>query len=193
MGAIRGRGMSTCYLSAEAIRNLESVIGNRQSACYNPSLMNSRLIIREIDLFRDLPDAQAARLGISARTETIRRGDVIYRDGDPADRLFAVLSGVVEIGRPSRGGRFVRLARLERGEVFGALGLLDGGRRSGTALAAVVPETHLASWTAPELEKIIAEDPAFGQVLLRMIVARLAGRLRAASDAVFTLLQAMPR
>ena len=133
MGATRGRGISIYLLSAGPLRNLESGIGNPESSCYNPSLMNARLIIREIDIFRDLTEAQAARLANSARTETIRRGDLIYRDGDPADRLYAVLSGVVEIGRPGRGGRFVRLARLERGEVFGALGLLDGGRRAGTA------------------------------------------------------------
>ena len=155
--------------------------------------MNARLNVREVELFRNLTEAQAARLAGAALTQTIRRGDVIYRDGDPADRLHAILSGVVEIGRPGRGGRFVRLARLERGEVFGALGLLDGGKRAGTAQAAVVPETHLVSWEAPALEKIIAEDPDFGRVLLRMLVARLAGRLRAASDAVFTLLQALPR
>jgi glutaminase len=155
--------------------------------------MTARPFIRDVELFRDLTDAQVARLADSARAETARKGEVIYRDGDPADRLYAIHSGVVEIGRTGRGGRFVRLARLERGEAFGALGLLDGGTRVGTALAAVVPETRLVSWDAAALEKIIAEDPALGQILLRVIAARLAGRLRAASDAVFTLLQALPR
>ncbi|HKS17013.1 MAG TPA: cyclic nucleotide-binding domain-containing protein [Planctomycetota bacterium] len=152
--------------------------------------MTPRSFLRDVDLFRDLPDGHLDRLAAVARPVTARRGETITRDTDPPDRLFAVMSGVVEVGRTARDGSFVRLARVERGEVFGALGSVG---RSGTAVAAIVPETQLLAWDAAGLKKLMAEDPALGRSLLDALVARLSARLHSASEAVFTLLQAMGR
>lgn len=152
--------------------------------------MTPRTVLRDVDLFRDFAEPHLERLAAAGRPAVVRRGETIYREGDGAERLFAVLSGVVDVGRTGKDGRFVRLARLERGEVFGAFG---GGGRGGAAVAAIVPETHLVSWDAADLQALMTGDPAFGLVFLRALVARLSGRLQSASEAVFTLLQAMAR
>ena len=150
-----------------------------------------RPLLRDVDLFRDLSEAHLERLAAAARPSTVRRGESIFREGDGANRLYAVLSGIVDVGRTGRDGRFMRLARLERGEVFGALG--QAGSRGGAAVAAIVPETHLVSWDPAELQSLMSADPAFGLAFLRALVARLSGRLQSASEAVYTLLQAMAR
>jgi len=155
--------------------------------------MTSRAVLRDIDMFRDLSDAHLDRVATAAKAVTVRRGETITREGEVADRLFAVLSGVVEVGRTTRDGRFIRLARLERGEVFEALRVAGAGGRAGTTVAAIVPETHLLAWDAAVLRAMMAEDPALGQALLRALVGRLSVRLHSASEAVFTLLQAMTR
>lgn len=152
--------------------------------------MTPRPLLKDVDLFRDFADAHLERLAASAKAATVRRGECVYREGDGGDRLYAVLSGVVDVGRTGKDGKFVRLARLERGEVFGALG---PGARGGAAVAAIVPETHLVSWEAADLQSLASTDPAFSLVFHRALVARLSGRLQAASEAVFTLLQAMAR
>jgi CRP/FNR family transcriptional regulator len=153
--------------------------------------MNPRSTLKDVDLFRDLADAHLERLAAAARPLTVRRGETICREGEGADRLYAVLSGVVDVGRTGRDGRFVRLARLERGEVFGALG--PAGSRGGAAVAAIVPETHLVSWDPAALQSLMSADPVLGLAFMRALVARLSGRLQSASEAVFTLLQAMAR
>jgi CRP-like cAMP-binding protein len=154
--------------------------------------MIPRQTLRDIDLFRDLSDAHLDVLAAAARPWKLLRGEPVFREGEGADRLYAVLSGVVEVGKSARDGRFVRLARLERGEVFGALDPA-GTRPRGAAVAAIAPETHLISWDPEDLRSLMTQDPAFGLVFLRSLVGRLSGRLQSASEAVFTLLQAMAR
>jgi CRP-like cAMP-binding protein len=153
--------------------------------------MIPRPVLRDIELFRDLPDGPLERLAASAQPATVRRGEAIFREPGGAGRLYAVLSGVVDVGRSGRDGRFVRLARLERGEVFGVLDPAGARPGSGAAVAAIAPETHLASWDPADLRALINQDPEFGLAFLRALVARLSGRLSSASEAVYTLLQAM--
>src|SRR5687767_14430299 len=93
--------------------------------------------------------------------------DIVFREGDGAERLYAVLSGVVDIGRTGRDGRFVRLARLERGEVFGALDPAGPRHKGSFAVAAIAPETHLVSWDPGELHALMSSDPEFGLVFMR--------------------------
>jgi CRP-like cAMP-binding protein len=155
--------------------------------------MIQRPVLRDIDLFRELPDGQLEKLAAAAQPSTAHRGETIFREGEGAGRLYAVLSGVVDIGRSGRDGRFVRLARLERGEVFGVLDPAGARARGGSAVAAIAPETHLVSWDPADLRSLMNQDPAFGLSFLRALVARLSGRLQSASEAVFTLLQAMAR
>ena len=151
--------------------------------------MIPRSQLRDIDLFRDFSEAHLDQLAMAATPSTLKRGEAVYRDGE-SGRLHAVVSGVVEIGRAGKDGKFVRLARLEKGEVFGAL---DGRPGAGSAVAAVVPETHLLAWESKALNEIMSEDAEFCLAFHRALVARLSGRLQTASAAVFTLLQAMAR
>ena len=61
-------------------------------------------------------------------------GDVIFREGDPSDVAFVVLSGRVELSAAGESGP-VRLAMLKTGDLFGEVGILHGGVRSATATA----------------------------------------------------------
>jgi CRP-like cAMP-binding protein len=128
-------------------------------------------LLRDVELFRDLAPAELAKILPLAREETYRKDDVVFRERDAADKLYVVLSGVVEIGRAGRDARPVRLVRLERGEAFGEMGLFDGGARSATAVAALVPETRVASFAAA--------------------ARKLSMRLRATGDALFSVLRTL--
>jgi CRP/FNR family cyclic AMP-dependent transcriptional regulator len=150
-------------------------------------------VLRDIELFRDFGDAHLEKLAASGRPWTLLRGDTVFREGEGAERLYAVVSGVVDVGRSGKDGRFVRLARLERGEVFGAFDPGIPRPRGCAAVAAIAPETHLVSWDPEDLRALMSRDPGFGLLFMRALVGRLTGRLQSASEAVFTLLQAMAR
>ncbi len=65
-----------------------------------------------------------------------RKGEVVFRQGDPADRLYAIGRGEAEVVRedPVRGETL--LARLGPGEFFGEMGILGNAPRMATVRAA---------------------------------------------------------
>jgi Fe-S-cluster-containing hydrogenase component 2 len=61
-------------------------------------------------------------------------GEVIVRQGDPADAFYLVRLGFVKVSERYPGGDVV-LSYLGRGGFFGEMGLLDGGLRTATCTA----------------------------------------------------------
>ena len=59
-------------------------------------------------------------------------GQVICRQGEPADSFYLVRLGFVKVSQTYPGGELV-LAYLSRGDYFGEIGLLGGGRAHGDA------------------------------------------------------------
>jgi len=80
----------------------------------------------------------AARLDLLSRHMTelpLRKGDVLYRPGQPARYLYCVLGGAVGLSLPGSDGRFLQLALVARGEFFGETALVRGWRRVSQAMA----------------------------------------------------------
>ena len=63
-------------------------------------------------------------------------GDVVIRQGDPADRFYVIESGTVVVTQLDAAGAPRELRRMGADEVFGELGLLSGALRSATVTAA---------------------------------------------------------
>jgi len=63
-------------------------------------------------------------------------GQVIIRQGEPADRFYVIAEGSVEVTQHMVDGRPERvLRRMATEDVFGEIGLLSGGRRTATVTA----------------------------------------------------------
>jgi len=90
--------------------------------------------LRESPLFRSLSAGEIERLAASFAEVSLDDGETIFAAGDPADALFVVLAGTVTLHGDARQSPRA-LARLERGDFFGEMGLFEGGRRGVTACA----------------------------------------------------------
>jgi CRP/FNR family transcriptional regulator, cyclic AMP receptor protein len=105
----------------------------------DPPVLHAAL--EAMPLFGELGPEDLATLAAGARTRRYRRGEVIFRQGDPGDALHILLSGRVKISSPSDTGVEAILTTLLPGEWFGALALLDGAPRSASATAVDAVET----------------------------------------------------
>ena len=105
------------------------------------------------------------------RSRRFRRGEVIFHAGDPGDALFIIVSGEVKISLPSESGDEAILVRLQPGDVFGELALLDGAPRSATATALGAVETVVLP--RDRFRDLIAEEPAVRDALLASLAAEL--------------------
>ena len=91
--------------------------------------------LMQAPLFSALDAEAAAALRSSMVEARISRGDAIFTEGEPGDRMYVILDGKVKLGQTSADGRESLLAVLGPGEVFGELSLFDPGPRTATATA----------------------------------------------------------
>lgn len=92
--------------------------------------------LERIPFFSRLRPDDRRDLEASGVIRAYRSGAHIMWEGqEPAMGLFAVIRGRVRITRLSEHGAEQELATLDRGEIFGEMGLLDDRPRSATATA----------------------------------------------------------
>ena len=138
-------------------------------------------VLRQAPLFSALDDEAATALRASMAETRLRRGEVLFHEGDEGDKLYIVTDGKVKLGRTSSDGRENLLAILGPGQMFGELSLFDPGPRSATVTA--VTDTTFSSLSHEDLLRWLEGRPAVARGLL----TQLAGRLRKANDVVADL------
>ncbi len=90
--------------------------------------------LRGVPMFAQLSPDFIEHLKQSVELIRYAPGQVIARQGDPADSFYLVRIGFVKISEEYPGGELV-LAYLSRGDYFGEIGLLGGGVRTATCTA----------------------------------------------------------
>jgi uncharacterized protein YhbP (UPF0306 family) len=93
-------------------------------------------------LFRDLPEQEVETVEAQLRTVQIGAGDVVVRQGAPADKFFIIVDGEVEVVRETD-GEAKPLATLGRGQFFGEIAILRDMPRMAT-VRALKPTTLFA-------------------------------------------------
>jgi CRP/FNR family transcriptional regulator, cyclic AMP receptor protein len=140
-------------------------------------------LLAEVELFGTLPTEAVERVAAAAQPRSLRRGDVLFREGDPGDELFVVESGRIAISNKSFDGRESVFALMEAGDVFGEMSLFDGHGRSAEARALEASQVYAVPFEP--LRQLFREQPE----LLWPVVELLAGRIRnmdvALADSVF--------
>ena len=140
-------------------------------------------LLRGTELFAELSDEALDRIVANAVSRELRRGDVVFEEGAAPDHLYVVEDGRIAIASKSIDGRESVFALMERGELFGEMGLLDGLGRSAEARA--LEPSQVTEIPYQPVREVFEENPA----LLWGVVALLAGRLRsmdsALADSVF--------
>jgi len=94
-------------------------------------------------VFRDLP--VVALESVEAKLESIRvdTGQIVVRQGAPADKFFIVVDGAVEVIHEASAQKPQSLTVLRAGEFFGEIAILRDSPRTAT-VRALVPTTLLS-------------------------------------------------
>jgi len=126
----------------------------------------------------------ADRSALQRHLQTLKlpAGDRLFDEGDPADRLYLLLSGSVSLlSQPDADGRSQRYLSISPGMLLGETAMLDGGGR--TAAAVADTDVELVMLDAAALDLLQRERPALAATLYQRIAVHLSQRLRAASVA----------
>jgi MFS family permease len=123
-------------LGIPALRRLETA-GAERLAAIAPRL----LALESSALLRGTPRAMLERLAERAREVEVPAGTTVIREGDPADDLYLVADGTLEVHASGSGGGAQGLVNvLTVGAHFGEIGLLEGIPRTASVVA-VTPAT----------------------------------------------------
>ena len=109
-------------------------------------------------LFEGIESGVLDQIAPNVRLVQLRAGEVLYREGDPGDRLFLVGEGSVKISKSGREGHQETLAFIQPGNFFGEMALLDGAPRS--AMATAAEPTVLGTVDEPTFQHILELAPS---------------------------------
>lgn len=147
--------------------------------------------LEAVALFAGLPIATLERLARTAPIEVgsteprdplgPREKDIVFRQHDEADALYAIVGGTgrIRIGVPGQEAKRLMVEVLRPGDVFGELGVIEAAPRTADAYAE--GPVSLVRIPAASFRAVLADTPRLGVNL----AALLAGRLRR----TFTLFQ----
>lgn len=129
-----------------------------------------------VDLLAEVPRRRLESLWPECRLDEHAGDSDIFRQGDPADRIWIVSSGQVKIVRHDEGGREVILEVISPGEVFGGAAIFlpehPATARPLTATVVTVSFPHEA------YVEVLMASPATALRIIRMLGARLHSTLR---------------
>lgn len=138
-------------------------------------------LLAETDLFGVLEAATLAEVAERSLVKVVEKGQAIFVQDEPGDRLFVIAEGAIKLVVRSALGEVVELARHWRPAVFGEVALLDGGPRSATAEA--IERTTLVVVTRDELIRLLRSDP----LVVDRVLKALGGLIRRADQQAIEL------
>lgn len=108
-----------------------------------------------------------------------RRGEILFREGEPAAALHLAESGRIKLTQLTAGGEEVILRYVAPGEVFAAMALFSGGTYPVTAEA--TERSRVRTWSGETLAALLQDHPQVEANLLRIVSAHtreVLGRVR---------------
>jgi voltage-gated potassium channel len=118
-----------------------------------------------VPIFSHLDAEAIAGIVDLLKARIVMSGQMIARIGDPAEDMFFILSGEVNI--QTRTGQF----KLGPGEYFGEIALLTGAKRFGTARA--LTRCHLMSLSQADFNHLMLDNAQIRTAILDVVRSRI--------------------
>jgi len=147
----KGQMLIGTELHQDLLRDVERT----RKACHKRPKLDLGLKTRELvsahPLFAGLPRKRQKAIQKMMRPQFATPGECLIRKGDRGDAAYFIASGAVEVRAPTHN------VRLGRGDVFGEIALMTGGRRSADVYA--LGYCQLLSLKAQDFRALMEQHP----------------------------------
>lgn len=134
-------------------------------------------------LFDNLTTAQLELVASICEPLTLRRDEILFHENEGSDDLYVIVKGAIEVlvnpgvitATPDQESVF--LTRLDHGQVFGEVALVDQGLRSATVRASD-DKTELLRIPRDRLMLLCDTYPELGYKIMRNLASDLALKIR---------------
>lgn len=136
------------------------------------SLAEKLGLLRELDLFRGLSDADIEAIGHATTMTRCQADQVILSPDDPPDLIHILKQGRVRVYRLTPDGKQLTLDIYDKGTILGDMAFL-GQERTPEAYAETVGEAVICTITPDEMRRLIERYPIIGVNIIDYLSRRL--------------------
>jgi NTE family protein len=136
-----------------------------------------RDFLRSIPMFGFLGSDELAQLQNLFVESSHPKGEVLFRAGDDGDTFSVVVRGELEVWAGE--GKQRQTGTLKRGDFFGEMALLQGGKRTATII--VKRQAQLITLSKASFDAFFLNDPRMLEYFTRVLCQRLASVSRGAA------------
>lgn len=171
--------LPNCQSFADQIDEIinDSFFEDSGASITEETLQTIRRYRESFPFFYDLDNQQVYRLLQVCRIKKFAKDETIVTEGEVARDMYLVMNGQVRIVRNAGGHSPLTLHILKRGDLFGEMGIIDGGPRSASAVAE--NDCHCL---ALHQVSILRMDEATAGKLYRNLASILSNKLRLTSN-----------
>jgi CRP-like cAMP-binding protein len=138
--------------------------------------------LKTVRLFREFADPELLAFASRLRERTLRKAQLLFREGDPGDEMFVVRRGTALISKAVTGRVEQVLGRAPAGDFFGEMSLFDRSPRSATIQAET--DVDLLVLDRDNLNLLIEVNPRAAAAFFHALVYVFIERLRASGNLV---------
>jgi CRP/FNR family transcriptional regulator, cyclic AMP receptor protein len=139
--------------------------------------------LKEFALFGGMPEDNLEAFAELTEVLVYEAGTNVFQEGEPADSLFVLIEGEVEVIKKNDDAEKV-LVSLSSGDFFGEMSFIDMQNRSATVRAKY--RSVLWRWSYRSLQSVYRKDLKAYTLLVMNIARELSRRLRRADVAILS-------
>jgi CRP-like cAMP-binding protein len=137
-------------------------------------------LLRRVPLFAGVAPAKLKLLAFTSDRVNYDAGQVLFKQGDPGDAAYVLLSGSADILVNSESGE-IRVATLETNSIVGEIAIICDDTRTATVRASTQLETLRIR--KDHFLRMLVEFPEMAIVIMRELAERLSLTTAQLSDA----------
>ena len=134
-------------------------------------------VLEKIPIFKNLSNQELSEIVRLTHERTYKKNEYIFKKLAPAEGMYVILDGTVEIKDSDSETIF---AFLESGDFFGELALLDEEPRSASSIA--TQPSRMIGFFRTDLLTLMKRDPELGNKILMNLSRVLGERLRKTNE-----------
>lgn len=131
----------------------------------------SGLCVSKVPFFNHLDDVDMVKIVDLSRHKHFKKGEVIYREGDPLEYLYIVHQGRVKIYQLFASGKEQLLRILEPGEFMGELALF--AEKQLDSYAEAMEETEICMIHQRDMQRLMMTHPTIAINILKQFSNRI--------------------
>jgi CRP-like cAMP-binding protein len=137
-------------------------------------------------IFNDLDQKYMDMLRPLFEPFSCRAGTVVLQQGTPADHIYLILSGKVEVSFKPYDGTPITISHLEKDGFFGWSAVVGSSKYTSSATA--IEDLDAFRIRGSELRKFCSENPEAGRVILEHLASAVSSRWQDAHEQVKSIL-----